>query len=169
VDAQKPGAENKDETMKEGEGAGTPTDAANGDTKSEDKKDQVSPQNFPTFIQCCGSRMFIPNPVFYPYQIPDPTTATKEKGEKNLLSCLFCKHKHHKIENHYIFELVKRKIRAIIRRILVPYFLPKKLAQSSQKYGFRIRDLDKTYSKSRILGSNRHRMPDPDPQHCFIV
>ncbi len=48
MDAQKPGAENKDETKMEGEGA--PTDATNGDTKSEDKKDQVSPL---TFIQCC--------------------------------------------------------------------------------------------------------------------
>ncbi len=63
MDAQKPGAENKDETKMEGEGA--PTDATNGDTKSEDKKDQVSPRNFPTFIQCCGSGMFI-------FRIPDP-------------------------------------------------------------------------------------------------
>ncbi len=66
MDAQKPGAENKDETKMEGEGA--PTDATNGDTKSEDKKDQVFSL---TFIQCCG---FL--------SIPDPTIATKEKGEK---------------------------------------------------------------------------------------
>jgi hypothetical protein len=25
--------------------------------------------------------MFIPDPDFYPYRIPDPTTATKEEGE----------------------------------------------------------------------------------------
>jgi len=60
VDAQKPGAENKDDTKME-EVAGAPTDATNGDTKSEDKKDQVSPL---TFIQCCGSGMFIPDPDF---------------------------------------------------------------------------------------------------------
>jgi hypothetical protein len=27
----------------------------------------------------------------------------------------------------------------------------------------------KTYSGSRIQGSKRHRIPDPDPQHCFHV
>jgi hypothetical protein len=26
----------------------------------------------------------------------------------------------------------------------------------------------KTYSGSRIQGSKRHRIPDPDPQHCII-
>jgi hypothetical protein len=31
--------------------------------------------------KCCGSGMFIPDPDFYPYRIPDPTTALKEEGE----------------------------------------------------------------------------------------
>jgi hypothetical protein len=42
-----------------------------------------------------GSGMFLPDPDFYPsrisdpgYQIPDPKTATKERGEKKLLSYL---------------------------------------------------------------------------------
>ncbi len=49
--------------------------------------------------QCCGSRMFIPDPGclsripdpdFYPFRIPDPKIATKERGwKKNLLSNLF--------------------------------------------------------------------------------
>jgi hypothetical protein len=64
VDAQKPGAENKDETKMEGEGA--PTDATNGDTKSEDKKDQVSPLRF---IHCCGSGMLVQDLDFYPSRI----------------------------------------------------------------------------------------------------
>jgi hypothetical protein len=64
VDAQKPGAENKDETKMEGEGA--PTDAANGDAKSEDKKDQVF---FLAIIQCCGSGMFIQDLDVYPSRI----------------------------------------------------------------------------------------------------
>jgi hypothetical protein len=34
-------------------------------------------------FQCCGSGMFIPDPDFYPSRIPDPKTATKERGEKN--------------------------------------------------------------------------------------
>jgi hypothetical protein len=41
------------------------------------------------FIQCCESRMFIPDPDFYPSRIPDPKTATKERGEKKYLSYLF--------------------------------------------------------------------------------
>jgi hypothetical protein len=35
------------------------------------------------------------------------------------------------------------------------------LSLSSQKYGFRIRDPEKTYSGSRIQGSKRQRIPDP--------
>jgi hypothetical protein len=31
--------------------------------------------------QCCGSGMSIPDPDFYPSWIPDPKTATKDKGE----------------------------------------------------------------------------------------
>jgi hypothetical protein len=46
-------------------------------------------------------------------------------------------------------------------------FLPKKLSPSSQKYGFGIRDPEKTYSGSRIQGLKRHRIPDPDPKHCL--
>jgi hypothetical protein len=34
------------------------------------------------YSQCCGSGMFIPDPDFYPSRIPDPKTATKERGEK---------------------------------------------------------------------------------------
>ncbi len=53
---------------------------------------------FPRFtkrgrMQCGGSGMFIPDPEFYPSRIPDPgsripdpKTATKERGEKKLLS-----------------------------------------------------------------------------------
>ncbi len=33
--------------------------------------------------------------------------------------------------------------------------------------GSEIRDPEKTYSGSRIQRSKRHRIPDPDPQHCF--
>jgi hypothetical protein len=29
--------------------------------------------------------MFIPDPAFYPSRIPDPKTATKERGEKKLV------------------------------------------------------------------------------------
>jgi hypothetical protein len=32
----------------------------------------------------------------------------------------------------------------------------------------RIRDPEKTHSGSRIQGSKRHRIPDPDPQHWYL-
>ncbi len=55
--------------------------------------------------------MFIPDPYFYPFRIPyprsripDPKTATKERGETNLLSHLFCSHRFHKIENYLFFK-----------------------------------------------------------------
>jgi hypothetical protein len=35
--------------------------------------------------------------------------------------------------------------------------------------GSEIRDPEKIYSGSRIQGSERHRIQDPDPQHCYSV
>jgi hypothetical protein len=83
--------------------------------------------------------LFIPDLDFYPSRIPDPKTATKERGEKNLLSYLFCSHKFHKIENYFIFEMLKKKIWASFLKELYN-FLPKNLSLSSKNYGFKIRD-----------------------------
>ncbi len=68
--------------------------------------------------------------------------------------------------------MLKKKIWANFQRTLEIF--TQKLSLSSQKYGFRIRgseirDPKKTYSGSRILGSKKHRIPDPDPQHWQIV
>jgi hypothetical protein len=37
--------------------------------------------------------------------------------------------------------------------------------------GSGIRDPEKTYfgSRIRVQGSKRHRIPDPDPQHCLLA
>jgi hypothetical protein len=56
----------------------------------------------------------IPDPAS---RIPDPKTATKERGEKNLLY-FFCSHKFHKIESYIIFEMLKKKIWANFQRII---------------------------------------------------
>jgi hypothetical protein len=40
-------------------------------------------RHFFYLCQCCGSVMLIPDPDFYPSRIPDPKTATKERGKKN--------------------------------------------------------------------------------------
>ncbi len=64
--------------------------------------------------------MFIPDhgyPISDPgSRIPDPTIATKEKGENFLyLFYLFCSHKYHKIKKYFIFELVKENIGSIFK------------------------------------------------------
>jgi len=62
--------------------------------------------------------MFITDPDFYPSQIPDPKTATKERGEKNNFCLIFfCGHKFHKIDNYFIFEMPKKKFWASFQRI----------------------------------------------------
>jgi hypothetical protein len=56
----------------------------------------------------CLSR--IPDPDFYPSRIPDPKTATKERGEKNNFQTFLCSHKFHKIVNYFSFEVLKKKV-----------------------------------------------------------
>jgi hypothetical protein len=56
----------------------------------------------------CLSR--ISDPDFYTFRIPDPKTATKERGEKKICcQTFFCSHKFHKIVN-YFFLMLKKKI-----------------------------------------------------------
>jgi hypothetical protein len=52
-------------------------------------------------------------------RIPDPKTATKERGGKKI-SCdtFFCSHKFHKIENYLIFEMLEKRIWANFQRII---------------------------------------------------
>jgi hypothetical protein len=55
--------------------------------------------------------------------------------------------------------LKKKKIGPIFKELLK--FLPKKFSLSSQKYGFGIRDPEKTYSGSRGQKGTGSRIPDP--------
>jgi hypothetical protein len=64
----------------------------------------------------CLSR--IPDPDFYPSRIPDPNTATKDRGEKYFLSNHFCSHKFHKTEYYFIFDMLKKKIWPNFPRII---------------------------------------------------
>jgi hypothetical protein len=101
-------------------------------------------------------------------RIPDPKTATEERSEKIffVIPTFLCSHKFHKIENYFSFEVLNKKIWANFQRIIELF--TQKIVISSQKDGFGIRDprsgireLEKTYSGSRIQGSKRHRIPDP--------
>jgi hypothetical protein len=64
--------------------------------------------------------------------------------------------------------VVKKKIWANFQRI-IELFTQKIVTKLSKIWiwdpGSEIRDPEKTYSGSRIQGSKRHRIPDPDPQH----
>ncbi len=58
--------------------------------------------------------------------------------------------------------MLKKKIWANCQRIIELF--TQKLSTSSLKYVFGIRDPEKAYSGSRIQGSKKHRIPDPE--HC---
>jgi hypothetical protein len=67
----------------------------------------------------------IQDPDFYPSGITDLASrfpklksATKERAEKKIkFSYLFCRHKFHKIESYFIFEMLKKEIWASFQRI----------------------------------------------------
>jgi hypothetical protein len=113
----------------------------------------------------CLSR--IPDPDFYPSRIPDPgsripdpKTATKERGEKKLdVNPFSVATKFNKIVNYFSFEVLNKKIWANFQRIIELFI--KKIVKKL----FKIWSWD---PGSRIQGSKRHRsrIPDPDPQHC---
>jgi hypothetical protein len=71
----------------------------------------------------CLSR--IPDPDFYPSRIPDlgsripdPKTATKERGEKKLdVKPLYVATKFNKIVNYFRFEVLKKKIWANFKEL----------------------------------------------------
>jgi hypothetical protein len=67
-------------------------------------------------ISVADPGMFIPDPAFYPSRIQH--TAKKKRG-KNCAVLHLCGYKYHKIENYFIFDLVKKKIRANLHRIMV--------------------------------------------------
>jgi hypothetical protein len=75
----------------------------------------------------CGSRMFYLGSwilIFVHTRSRIQKRAKKGGMKTKLLSYLVCSHKYHKIDNYYIFELVKKKCRPILQRI-IELFTPK--------------------------------------------
>jgi hypothetical protein len=113
----------------------------------------------------CLSR--IPDPDFYPSRIPDPKTATKERGKKISSHPFIVALNFTKLKNYFIFEMMKKKIWANFQRIIELFTqkIDTKLSKiwvwdpGSRKNLFRIPN----------PGSKRHRIPDPDPQHWVPV
>jgi hypothetical protein len=136
-------------------------------------------------LQFCGSGLFFPDPDFQFPSIPDPdflpdlrsripdlgsripdpkTVTTKGRGEKNMLSSLFCSHKFHKIVNHFMFEMLKKKILANL----------KKMSLSSQKYRFGIPDPEVKKAPDSGFGSAtlsfcNHRMQGTSTIHAYRI
>jgi hypothetical protein len=78
----------------------------------------------------------------------------EEKSEKKFVVLpFFCSLKSHGIENYFIFELAKKKIWASLQRILELFFTHQIFIKLSRIYVW-------------DPGSKRHRIPDPDQQHC---
>ncbi len=68
--------------------------------------------------------------------------------------------------------MLKKKIWANFQRIMELFTLKivtKLLKIWVQDPVSEIRDPEKTYSGSRIQGSKKHRITDPDPQHWSLV
>ena len=115
----------------------------------------------------------IPDPG---YRISDPGSKNSNKRERWKKICyhtFFWSQKFHKIEYFVSFEMLKKKIWANFQRI-VEVFTQKMFNMLSQIYGFGIRDPRSGIRKkpipdpgSRIQGSKRHRIPDP--QHCLEI
>ncbi len=110
--------------------------------------------------------MLILDPGSWFLSIPDPRSQILDPGSKNSnkregwkkISChtLYLT----KLKIILFLKCRRKKFGPIFKELL--NFLPKRLSLSSQKYGFGIRDPEKTYS--RIQGSKRHWIPDL--QHC---
>jgi hypothetical protein len=119
--------------------------------------------------------MFIPDPDFYPSRIPDLGSRIQKQQQKREVKKIRCQTflyvstKFNKIVNYFSFEVLKKKIWANFQRIIELFTkqIVKKLFKIwSWDPGSEIRDPEKTHSGSPIQGSKRHRIPDPDPQHC---
>ncbi len=122
--------------------------------------------------------MFIPDPGSWFLPILDPGSRISDPGsknsnkregwKKNFCHTFLCSHKFHKIKNYFSFKVLKKKIWANFQRI-TELFTQKIVTKLSKIWlwdpGSEIRDPEKTYSGSRIQGSKRHRILDPDPQH----
>jgi hypothetical protein len=124
--------------------------------------------------QCGGSGMFIPDPGswFLPIpdpgsRIPDPKTATKERGEEKFVVIAFYVAKNFtKLQITLVWSAEEKNLGQSSKNYRT--FYPKIVTKLSKIWiwdpGSEIWDPEKNYSRSRIQRSKRHRIPDPDLQ-----
>jgi hypothetical protein len=109
--------------------------------------------------------MFIPDPDFLP--IPDPGSKNLRKGRGHTF---FCSHKIYKMENYFIFEIVKKKIWSSFQRINIWVWDPESGIRDpgSGIHLFRIPDPGPGVKKASAPGSGSATLAttsvvDPDP------
>jgi hypothetical protein len=92
-----------------------------------------------TSRQCCGSGLFIPDPGSWFLAVPDPTTATKEKGKNSLSPTFFVATK---LKITLFFKRYRKNFEAIHKEL--NHFCPKSfhLALKNMGLGSEIRDLE---------------------------
>ncbi len=124
---------------------------------------------FTNTIQCCGSGTFIPILIFVHLgsRISAPGSKNSNKrGKWKKICCptFFCSNKYHKIENYFIFELVRKKIWPNLQRIIKLY--TQKIVIKFSKILVWDPGSGKTYSGFRILGS---KAPDPGSGSAKLI
>jgi hypothetical protein len=112
----------------------------------------------------CLSR--IPDPDFYPSRI---LIFTHPGSQKVVVIPFFVATNFAKLNIILFLKCQTKKFGPIFKELLK--FLSNKLSLSSQKYGFGIRDPGSGKNLFRIPdpGVKRHWIPDPDPQHGFLL
>jgi hypothetical protein len=94
--------------------------------------------------------------------IPDPITATKERGEKKLVvKPFFVATNFTKLEIISFFTCGRKKFGPVFKELPVYNFLPKNLSLSSKIYGVGIRDPGKTLFWIPDPGPGVKKAPDP--------
>ncbi len=106
----------------------------------------------------CLSR--IPDPDFYPSRIPDPKTATKERGEKKFfVKNFFVATNFTKCKIILFMNCSRKKFGPNFKELW--NFLPKTLSLRSEKYEFGIRDPRSGINPFRIPDPGVKKAPDP--------
>jgi hypothetical protein len=83
-------------------------------------------------------------------RIPDPKTATKEKGEKVCCPTFFCSNKYQKVKSYFIILLVMKKLWSNLQRIIESF---------TQKI---VIMLSKIWVWDSGSGKHLFRIPDPE-------
>ncbi len=140
-------------------------------TLTSDRDPDLDPRGFALVCSVAepGCLCRIPDPWSWFLPIPDPGSKNSKKREGWKKICcpnFLCSHKFHKIENYFCFEVLKKKNWANFQRIIELF--TQKIVIKLSKIWVWDPGSGKTYSGSRIQGSKRHRIPDPDPQHCWF-